>query len=102
MHRPSFRRLAPGVSAMKAAADKVTGDLLPDHDLVGERARPLTKQQKAAARVAKMRADRGLRALTVNLPADLIDQFHAKRKERGQTTNEAIEKLLRTQFLRKR
>jgi hypothetical protein len=80
---------------VKASADTRTADLLPEHDLAGER--PVLP-----SRLDKMRERRGLRGLTVNLPADLVDQFHAKRKERGQTANEAIERLLRTQFLRKR
>jgi predicted component of type VI protein secretion system len=80
---------------MREPIDTKTGDLLPAHDLAGERpAQP--------SRLDKMRSRRGLRGLSVNLPAELVDQFHAKRKERGQTANEAIEKLLRTQFLRKR
>ena len=49
-----------------------------------------------------MRERRGLRGLTANLPADLVDAFHTKRAQRGQTVNEAIETLLRTQYLRKR
>lgn len=80
---------------MKAPTDTKTGDLLPACDLAGERpAQP--------SRLDKMRARRGLRGLTVNLPAELVEAFHERRKVRGQTANEAIEKLLRTQFLRKR
>lgn len=83
---------------MKAPADKVTGDLLPDHDLAGERPRKPTASERTVA----WRNKNNLKPITVNLPAELVEQFHAKRKERGQTANEAIEKLLRTQFLRKR
>lgn len=87
---------------MKAAADKKTGDMLPDHDLAGERPRKLTQREKVAVRVARMRETKGLKAITVNLPAELVEEFHARRKARGHTANEAIETLLRTQYLRKR
>lgn len=80
---------------MRQPADKNTSDLLPDHDLAGER--PAKRP-----RLDKMREARGLRGLSVNLPAELVEQFHMKRKARGQTANEAVESLLRTQYLRKR
>lgn len=72
-----------------------TGDLLPACDLAGERPAKRT-------RLDKMRERRGLRGLTVNLPAELVDQFHERRKARGHSANEAIANLLRTQYLRKR
>jgi hypothetical protein len=84
---------------MKAGNDTVTGDLLPAHDLAGERP---AMPSSGARRLASYRDRKGLKGLTVNIPAELVEQFHAKRKERGQTANEAVEKLLRTQFLRKR
>ena len=84
---------------MKMPNDKKTGDLLPQHDLAGERPR---MKSKGAERLARMREARGLKGLTLNLPADLVDEFHERRKSRNQTANEAIEKLLRTQYLRKR
>jgi hypothetical protein len=84
---------------MRNPADKNTADLLPNHDLAGER--PATPS-KGKQRLDAMRERRGLKGLTANLPTALVDEFHAKRKERGQTVNEAIEKLLRTQYLRKR
>lgn len=80
---------------MRQTTDKNTSDLLPDHDLAGERPPKRTRGDK-------MREARGLRGLTVNLPAELVEQFHARRKARGQSANEAIETLLRTQYLRKR
>lgn len=80
---------------MQASNDKVTADLLPNHDLAGER-------PPKRSRGDKMREARGLKGLTVNLPAELVEQFHTKRKARGQTANEAVETLLRTQYLRKR
>jgi hypothetical protein len=80
---------------MKNPADKNTADLLPAHDLAGER-------PPAPSRLDKMRERRGLKGLTANLPVALVEEFHAKRAERGQTVNQAIEKLIRTQYLRKR
>lgn len=80
---------------MRQTDDKNTGDLLPDHDLAGER-------PPKRSRGDKMRAARGLKAITVNLPAELVDEFHTKRKVQVKTANEVIEHLLRTQYLRKR
>lgn len=80
---------------MREVADTHTADLLPACDLAGERpAKP--------SRLDKMRERRGLRGLTVNIPAELVEQFHERRKVRGQSANEAIANLLRTQYLRKR
>ena len=84
---------------MKASTDTKTADLLPAHDLAGERPSAPSKGKK---RLDAMRTRRGLKGLTVNLPAELVDDFHVRRKVRGQSANEAIEKLLRTQYLRKR
>jgi hypothetical protein len=85
---------------MRETVDDKTGDLLPACDLAGER--PARR-----SRLDKMRERRGLRGLTVNLPADLVDQFHAKREQqggaaKGKSANAIIEKLIRTQYLRDR
>lgn len=80
---------------MREPIDTKTADLLPGHDLAGERLAP-------RSRLDKMRERRGLKGLTLNLPAELVDQFHERRKARGQTANDAIANLLRTQYLRKR
>jgi hypothetical protein len=87
---------------MKSATDTKTADLLPACDLAGERPAKPTQREKTAARVAKMRALRGLKAITVNLPVELVEEFHTRRKARGQSANDAIAGLLRTQYLRKR
>ena len=87
---------------MRAATDTKTADLLPAHDLAGERPAKTTQREKTAARVANFRARHGLKALTVNLPADLVEAFHERRKARGHSANDAIAGLLRTQYLRKR
>jgi hypothetical protein len=84
---------------MKAPADTKTADLLPAHDLAGERPVAPSKGKK---RLDAMRARRGLKGLTVNLPIELVEEFHERRKSRNHTANEAIEKLIRTQYLRKR
>lgn len=85
---------------MRATNDKNTGDLLPEHDLAGER-------MPKPSRLDKMREKRGLKGLTVNLPAELVDAFHAKREQQGgakngKSANAVIEKLIRTQYLRGR
>lgn len=87
---------------MKSSIDTVTADLLPACDLVGERPAKLTQREKTAIRVKRFREKNGLKAITINLPAELVDEFHARRKARGQTANDAIANLLRTQYLRKR
>lgn len=84
---------------MKNPADKNTGDLLPAHDLAGER---LPAPSKGKQRLDAMRERRGLKAITVNLPAELVDAFHAKRKQQGKTANAVIEKLIKSQYLRDR
>lgn len=87
---------------MRNADDTKTADLLPACDLAGERPAKPTQREKAAARVKKMREIRGLKAITVNLPVELVDSFHERRKARKQSANDAIAGLLRTQYLRKR
>jgi hypothetical protein len=87
---------------MKPAIDTKTADLLPACDLAGERPAKPTQREKTAARVAKYREKNGLKAITVNLPAELVEEFHTRRKARGHSANDAIAVLLRTQYLRKR
>ncbi|WP_322400357.1 hypothetical protein [Massilia luteola] len=87
---------------MREPIDTKTADLLPTCDLAGERRAKPTQREKTAARVAKMRERRGLKAITVNLPAELVEEFHTRRKARDQSANDAIAHLLRTQYLRKR
>jgi hypothetical protein len=84
---------------MKAGNDTATGDLLPAHDLAGERP---AMPSSGARRLASYRDRKGLKGLTVNIPAELVDKFHAKRAEQGKTANEVIAHLLSTQYLRKR
>lgn len=84
---------------MKASTDTKTADLLPAHDLAGERP---AMPSKAAQRLARMRQAKGLKGLTVNIAADVVDAFHAKRKLQKKTANEVVEKLIKTQYLRDR
>lgn len=83
---------------MKTAADKQTGDLLPDHDLAGERPR----KRSASERTIEWRNKNNLKAITANLPGELVDEFHKRRQARGHTVSQALEALFRTQYLRKR
>lgn len=55
-----------------------------------------------AARVAAYRARNQLQVLHVELPRELIEQFEEFLKFKDITKREVIEKLLRTQLLRKR
>jgi len=80
---------------MKHPAATTTPDLLPEHDLAGER--PPKKPRQAT-----WREKRGLAAITVNLPADVKNDFDAYLAKTGKNRNEVIAHLLRTQLLRKR
>lgn len=83
---------------MKHAADKKTADLLPHHDLAGER----PAAPKPSERVQAWRAKKGVKAVTLNLPADLVAALDAKAAKQGKTRTELLEPLIRTQLLRKR
>lgn len=84
--------------------DTKTLDLLPDHDLVGERPKKPTAKELAAARIKRFREKHGVKAVTVNLPADLVADLDAwiVAKGKGRTKSQVIEKLIRTQLLRPR
>jgi len=56
----------------------------------------------AADRVRAHRLRTGTRALTVELPGELLDEFEAFLKFKDVTKNAVIAKLIRTQLLRKR
>ena len=87
---------------MRETADTKTADLLPACDLAGERPAKPTQREKTAARVARMRAGRNLKAFTVNIDADLKDKFDAYLSRTGKSRNAVIEHALQTQVLRKR
>lgn len=80
---------------MKHPAATTTPDLLPDHDLAGER--PPKKPRGTRWREAK-----GLKSFTVNVPAALKDEFDAFLAKTGKNRNDVIAHVLRTQVLRKR
>jgi hypothetical protein len=95
---------------MKTANDKKTPDLLPEYDLAGERPAAPTSADKARARLERYKAKHGVKAITLNLPVDLVDAFDAYiaarnaklSKEKQITKNSVIAKLISTQLLRPR
>ena len=58
--------------------------------------------ESPAARVAAFRARKALVTLSVDLPADLVEQLEAYMQFKNVTKKQVIENLLRTQLLRKR
>jgi hypothetical protein len=91
---------------MKTAADKKTPDLLPDHDLAGERIPKPTSRELARARAARFKERHNVAALTVNIDAAVLAAFEAwfenRIKDREMTKAQVIEKLIKQQLLRKR
>lgn len=73
-------------------------------DFIGVPASPGRKRVYAstAERVAAWRARHAKKAFTVNLPIDLIDDLKKHLEFKDLTTDACIEKLIRTQLLRKR
>jgi len=85
---------------MKDSHDNKTGELVP---VKRKRGRPSTgNAMTAAERQAAYRARNGLRSVTVELPADLVDQLDEYLRFKDTTKNAVFERLLRTQLLRKR
>lgn len=80
---------------MKSPHATTTPDLLPDHDLAGERPPKRPRQ-------VLWREKKGLKAITVNLPAEVWTAFHEKRQKQGKSVNEVVEHLIKTQYLRGR
>ena len=89
---------------MNNTTDTKTLDLLPDHDLAGERPRKPTSQELARQRIARYRAAHAVKPVTLNLPVDLVADLEAwiVAKGKGRTKSQVIEKLIRTQLLRPR
>lgn len=93
---------------MRANNDKKTVDLLGDTcDLAGERgpAPKVGRPRKYASdkeRAADFRARNGLRAVTVNIPADLAERFDEWAKAKGKNKSKTIARLIETQLLRPR
>lgn len=84
---------------MKAVNDTKTADLLPSHDLAGERPAPVNK---AALRAAKFRDAHGVKAMTVNIDIDTLAAFDAWLKKHGKNRSAVIQNLLVKQVLRPR
>lgn len=74
---------------------------LPEIPEVKRRGRP-AKYANAAERVAACRARKNTRTLSVQVPADLYKALEDYMQFKDLTKNEVIEKLLKTQLLRKR
>jgi hypothetical protein len=88
---------------MRASDDKKTLDLLPEHDLAGERAPELTKAQKTKIRNVKYCERNNLHAMTVYINAEVLDQFNEwLAAHPGKKRAEVVERLIKTQLLRKR
>lgn len=89
---------------MNPPNDKKTLDLLPEHDLAGERPRKLTSAEKAAIRAERYRETNGVRPVTLNMSADLVARLEAwiVVKDKGRTKSQVIAKLIETQLLRVR
>ncbi|KQQ97432.1 hypothetical protein [Massilia sp. Leaf139] len=88
---------------MKTASDKKTGELLPEHDLAGERTPAQSAADKARARLVRYAKHNKLKAMTVWLPVELCAEFDAwlaahPEKKRA----DVVARLLKTQLLRKR
>lgn len=90
---------------MNNATDTKTADLLPNHDLAGERPAKPTAKELARARTARYREKHGnVKGFTVQLPVDLIAKVDAyvTAKGKGRTKSQIIQKLIETQLLRPR
>lgn len=87
---------------MKTPNDQKTPDLLPEHDLAGERPRKPTKKELAAARAKRFKESHGVHAVTLFLPVDLAIAFDAYCIARNLKKSDVVAKLLSSQLLRKR
>lgn len=88
----------------KQLEDSKTVDMMaPGSGVVRQRGRPPTGAAKSPAeRKRESRARAGVKALAVDLPVDLLDALEEYRLGKDLTLAAVIEKLLRTQLLRKR
>jgi hypothetical protein len=73
-------------------------------DFIGVKGTPGRKKIYASAseKQAAYRARHGKTSFTINLPTDLIDELRQFLDFKDLTRDECIEKLIRTQLLRKR
>jgi hypothetical protein len=84
---------------MKSAADNKTADLLPGHDLAGERPPELTAADKARARMDRYKTKHGKAALTVWIDAEVVKAFEALCIAKDRKKNAEIERLIKTRYL---
>lgn len=86
---------------MRDATDKRTGEL--EVGGTRRRGRPSTGAAKSAAeRQAAFRERHGLVAMTVYLPAELIEAVNQYMRFKDVTKTDVFSKLIRSQLLRKR
>jgi hypothetical protein len=87
---------------MKSPHAITTPDLLGDTcDLAGERpAKPKGKTTKQ--RLAEFMTRHKVRALTVFIDADVLLEFEHRAAKNGHKKKEVIERLIKSQYLRKR
>lgn len=60
------------------------------------------QKSKAALRMARFRDTNGVQGLTVNLPVEVLAAFQKHCIDKSLRKSDVIEKLIRTQLLRKR
>lgn len=90
------------ITSGRDPADTKTADLLPEHDLAGERPPPVNK---AAVRAARYRAAHGVKPMTVNIPEETharLEAWFAAGKNKGRSKSDVIARLIETQLLRPR
>lgn len=88
---------------MKQATDNTTAELPGVPSLPKRRGRPPSGSAMTGAdRIRKYREQKELVTLTVDIPAQLLEQFNEFLKFKGKTKSEVIGALLSNQLLRKR
>lgn len=89
---------------MKQEDDKTTAEPVAELPLANVPARRGRKPVycDSAERVRAWRARHNLRTMVVDLPGELLDELEAYMQFKNLTKRQVIEKLIRTQLLRKR
>lgn len=87
----------------RGPCDRRTADMLPEHDLAGERTPKQTAADLAKARAARYAKTHNVKAMTVFINADVLAQFDTwLAAHPGQKRAAVVERLIKTQLLRKR
>jgi len=86
---------------MIAANDKKTLDIC-EMDLAGPVPAKPTARELAKARAERYKARHGVAAMTVNIDAEVLAAFEAYCAAKDRKKSAEIERLLKTQLLRKR